>query len=251
MVAFLLLLQMAQQYPAPMKETTRRHDRVVKEDVKGDREAVALGSLLWPSQRRNADTLVLHFHGASWLVEQSARKAIPKAAVLAVEAGAGSRVYAERVKVRPDVEAVLRRPWKRVIVSGYSAGYGAVRGLLRDPEWRARIDTVVLADGLHAGHDTEAADLDVFLDFARSGRMLIAHSEVYPGTYSSTTETADWLIEQLGLKRKAVLKWGPVGMQQLSVVKQGKFEVWGFAGNSAPDHADHLNALDRYLRRVR
>lgn len=251
MLALLLLLQLAPQYPSPVKETTRRHERVTQVDLKGDREEVALGSLLWPSAQRKATTLVLHFHGARWLAEQSARKAIPKAAILAVEAGSGSRVYGERVKVRPDVEQVLRRPWKRVVVSSFSAGYGAVRELLRDPEWRARIDTIVLADSLHAGRDTEPTDLDPFLEFAKTKRLLIVHSEVYPGTYCSTTETADWLIEQLGLKRKPILKWGPLGMQQLSVVKQGKFEVWGFAGNSAPDHVDQLYALQRWLRRTR
>jgi hypothetical protein len=234
-----------------MTETTRRHERVTQVDLKGDREDVALGSILWPTAQRNATTLVLHFHGARWLAEQSARKALPKAAILAVEAGSGSRVYGERVKVRPDVEQVLRRPWKRVVVSSFSAGYGAVRELLRDPEWRARIDTVVLADSLHAGRDSEPEDLGAFLEFAKTKRLLIVHSEVYPGTYCSTTETADWLIQQMGLRRKAILKWGPLGMQQLSTVKQGQFEVWGFAGNSAPDHVDQLYALPKWIRRVK
>jgi hypothetical protein len=44
-----------------------------------------------------------------------------------------------------------------------------------------------------------------------------------------------------------VLHWGPVGTQQLSEARQGKLRVAGFAGNSAPDHVDHLRALPDFL----
>ena len=46
-------------------------------------------------------------------------------------------------------------------------------------------------------------------------------------------------------------KWGPLGMQQLSHVRKGKFEVLGFAGNSTPDHMDHYHALETWLRRIK
>jgi hypothetical protein len=39
-------------------------------------------------------------------------------------------------------------------------------------------------------------------------------------------------------------------MQQLSVVRSGRFEVLGFAGNSAPDHIDHLHAMPELLDRT-
>ena len=38
-------------------------------------------------------------------------------------------------------------------------------------------------------------------------------------------------------------------MQQLSRAGAGKFLILGFAGNSAPDHVDHLHALGEWLRR--
>ena len=37
-------------------------------------------------------------------------------------------------------------------------------------------------------------------------------------------------------------------MQQLSEARRGGFDVLGFAGNSAPDHVDHLYALGEWLR---
>jgi hypothetical protein len=81
-------------------------------------------------------------------------------------------------------------------------------------------------------------------------RFLITHSEIFPGTFASTTETADWLLDELRLARTAVLKWGPRGMQQLSEASSGGFELLGFAGNSAPDHVDHFHALPEMLARL-
>ena len=80
--------------------------------------------------------------------------------------------------------------------------------------------------------------------------MLITHSEIFPGTYASTTETADYLIKTLDLKRKPVLKWGPVGMQTLSETRFKGFTILGFAGNTAPDHVDHYHGLPRFLTYV-
>src|SRR5262249_39058750 len=82
-------------------------------------------------------------------------------------------------------------------------------------------------------------------------QFLVTHSEVFPGTFASTTETADHLLRELGLKRKAVLEWGPIGMQQLSDVRKEDLHVRGFAGNSAPDPVDHLHALPDFLRQLR
>ena len=75
----------------------------------------------------------------------------------------------------------------------------------------------------------------------------LRHSEIFPGTFASTTETADWLLAALGLKRTAVLKWGPRRMQQLSEAHSGRFDLLGFAGNSAPDHIDQLHSLPEQL----
>jgi hypothetical protein len=82
-------------------------------------------------------------------------------------------------------------------------------------------------------------------------RLIVTHSEIFPGTYASTTETADFLLARLGLKRRAVLKWGPMGTQQLSETRAGKFLLLGYAGNSAPDHVDQLHSLPVFLKWLR
>ena len=83
------------------------------------------------------------------------------------------------------------------------------------------------------------------------------HSEIMPGTYASTTETADYLLAQLGVHRRAVLKWGPMGLQQLSEARAGRFLLIGFAGKaltaieSAVDHLapDAQEEARKVLRR--
>jgi hypothetical protein len=149
----------------------------------------------------------------------------------------------------------------RVFVSSFSAGYGAVRAILkREP---GMVDGVLLLDGLHTdyvpprvvladGGKVNGEKMKGFVRFARMAaagdkRMVITHSEIFPGTYASTTETADYIMRELGLKREAVLKWGPGGMQQTSDTREGRLEIRGFAGNSAPDHMDHLHGLRGFL----
>ena len=55
-------------------------------------------------------------------------------------------------------------------------------------------------------------------------------------------EAADWLLAVLGLRRTPVLRWGPRGMQRLGAVRRGRSALLGLAGDSAPDHLDHLHA---------
>jgi hypothetical protein len=102
----------------------------------------------------------------------------------------------------------------------------------------------------------DPGNLAIWLQLARDAmagrkRLIVTHSEIFPGTYASTTETADYLLAQLGLKRQAVLKWGPMGLQQLSEVSAGKFLLLGYAGNSAPDHVDQLHSLPVFLKSLR
>ena len=263
----LLALQLVQS-PSPMVESTRAHERQRQRPVAGERIATRLGELLLPPGLKAGHKLplVIHFHGEPWLAEQSVRKAFPKAAVLAVQAGAGSRVYDEAVRnpaVLTGILTALAHPVEHLYLSGFSAGYGAIRAILRQPEHASRVDGILLLDGIHAGYEDpqdnrqpSPADLDAFLAFAKTAqggqkRLAILHSEIFPGSYASTTESTDWLLAQLGLRRKAVLRWGPLGMQIVSDTHSGRLRVLGFAGNSAPDHTDMLHALPWALKMLK
>lgn len=276
----------AAQNPSPMAEETRAHERLVQKPLAGiARSFVGPASkpvdVFIPEDVKGADAvdLVIHLHGAAWLPQQAVAS-LGGSAVAVVNLGAGSGAY-HRAFTDPsafdsllagttrELAAALGKPVRlgRVTLVGFSAGHGAVRVILREPRHFARVDAVLLLDGMHTSYVPEGAllatggaldttNLAAFADFARAAmrgekRFVVTHSEIFPGTFASTTETADWLLHALGLKRTAVLRWGPRGMQQLSEVRAGRFEVLGFAGNSAPDHIDQLHAMPEMLARLR
>lgn len=235
--------------------------------------------------RDAAVTLVVHFHGSAYLAEVAVARSGRADVVATVNLGAGSGAY-DRAFSDPggfdrllgEVGATLgeripgapggsRSSWPdRLVLTAFSAGHGAVRAILRDSAHFEAVDAVLLLDGLHTGYVPPRTVLDQggaldegnlrsVLRFARDAaasrkRLLITHSEIFPGTFASTTETADYLLERLGLERSPVLAWGPVGMQQLSDVQAGGLTLRGYAGNTAPDHVDHLHGLPEFLERL-
>jgi hypothetical protein len=195
--------------------------------------------------------------------------------VAAVNLGSGSAVYenefrdeatfprlVEMIRTSASEKAAAKMEISRIYLSSFSAGYGAVRAILRNHQ--AVVDGIALLDGLHTdympsgrvlsqGGVLNTEKLQGFLDYAKLAlegkkRFLITHSEIFPGTYASTTETADYLIASLHLQRHAVLQWGPAGMQMLSETHLHGLTILGFAGNTAPHHIDHLHGLPAFLK---
>jgi len=260
------------QNPSPMVEHTRAHSRLPDQPPPGRREKLDIGTLFLPAGlKAEGAELLFFFHGDSSIPEEAA--AHNKVAVVSVQAGAGSAVYARLFEDPQRFLGLLRQAddkagakFGHVMLGGWSAGCGAIRQILKTPESYARVRAVLLIDGIHTDYadgkpgplesQLGAENLQIWLQLFRDAiagrkRVIVTHSEIFPGTYASTTETADYLLAQLGVRRHAVLKWGPMGMQQLSEAEAGKFVLMGFAGNSAPDHVDQLNALPAFLKHLR
>jgi hypothetical protein len=260
------------QNPSPMVEHTRSHPRLKEETPPGRRETLELGTLFLPAPVKGRSPLFVHFHGGTWLPEVAAAR-VGGTAVISIQIGSGASAYAKPfgdsqlfARLIAEAESRTGAKFSPITLTAWSAGYGAVREILKVPEHYARVDRVLLIDGLHTGYidgkpgtgpsqssTLETSNLDIFLTFARdavAGRkqMIITHSEIFPGTFASTTETTDWLLAQLGITCLPVVKWGPMGTQQLSEARAGKLLVVGFAGNSAPDHVDQLHSLPEYLK---
>ncbi|MDQ4079826.1 MAG: hypothetical protein M3125_03635, partial [Gemmatimonadota bacterium] len=271
------------QNPSPMVEKTRAHERLSPQTLAGVGPSF-IGpagkpvELLIPANARDSVDLVIHFHGGAWLPQQAVAGLARQTASAVVNLGAGSGTY-HRAFANPLVFDSLLAGVSRALAAtgttarlgrlslvGFSAGHGAIRAIIREPRHFARVDGILLLDGMHtsyvpegtvlaAGGALDTTNLVAFADFARAAirgekRFVVTHSEIFPGTFASTTETANWLLRALGLRRTAVLGWGPRGMQQTSEVIAGRFEVLGFAGNSAPDHVDHLHAMPELLART-
>src|SRR5713101_7397170 len=84
------------QNPSPMVDSTRPHPRMTKQEVAGQRFSLSVGTLyLAPGWRHRPKVpLIVHFHGAPWLVEYHVMQHRPQAAVVTVQLGSGSGIYA-------------------------------------------------------------------------------------------------------------------------------------------------------------
>jgi len=271
------------QFPSPLLDHTRTHERIQTEEFSG--ATFQIESLFpkpvevyLPQRNHGMDSvrLLIHFHGAAYVPIYAVENSQLSYVLVNIQLGSGSAVYENAfsadgtlsrliTSVRDSLSVVSSSGirFSEIYLSSFSAGYGAIRAILSQPDAERLVSGIVLLDGLHTDylpekqHLTEGGSLNTdklapFLNYARlamEGRVhfVITHSEIFPGTYASTTETADYLIQACHLSRKAVLKWGVLGMQQLSETQEGNFIVLGFAGNSAPDHIDHFHALFHFL----
>jgi hypothetical protein len=254
------------------------HKRIAQTEIPGHRfELKTLsGATLFAPQKVNKNKrvpLIVHFHGPAWLVEYNIAKALPRAVVITVQLGTGSSVYNRPFDKTETFRAMLdearttlglKHEWSSVNLTAWSAGYGAVRAILRDEADRARVHGVLLLDGIHASYSPEgrpladggtvnAADLDSFLESARfaiAGKktFVITHSQIFPAAYASTTECTDFLLDTLHLEREMAPRNGPMSMHQLTAVDAGNFHVRGYTGDTAPDHIDHIHAMSEWLR---
>ena len=154
------------------------------------------------------------------------------------------------VAVTREMSAVIGRTScvARVTLVGFSAGYGAIRAILREPRHLARVSAVLLLDGMHTSYVPEGqvlaaggagpeADVDRALgDFSRHLRQHHRNGRLdHHGARASPDAGA---------------KWGSRGTQQLSEVRQRRLQVLKFAGTAAPDHIDQLHAMPELLKRL-
>ena len=257
------------QNPSPMVEHSRAHPRLKEETPAGRREKLELGNLYVPTGHRTS--VLFFFHGGTWLPEVAGFR--NQTSIVSVQAGSGSATYARLfedpkrfVALVAEAEKKAGFRFSRVMLGGWSAGCGAVRQILQDPDSYKRVDAALMIDGIHTDYaegkpgpvesKIGTGNLDIWVKFCKDAiagrkRAIITHSEIFPGTFASTTETADYLVEQLGIKLRPVLKWGPMGTQQISEASGGRLLMIGYAGNSAPDHVDQLQSLPVFLRWLR
>jgi len=265
------------QTAPPSVDQTPPHPRVAQTEIAGRRVDLKSlpGATLFTTVNVNPNKpvpLLIHFHGAPWLIETHIARSLPKAALITVQLGSGSSVYRQPFE-KPELfrqlldearQALSLKRWSSITLTGFSAGYGGIRQILRRPEYLAIVNNVLLLDGMHASYLPEGkpladggqvleSDVAAFVSFAReaiAGRknFVVTHSEIFPGAYASNTETADYLLAQLGLKRRLQSLPGPMGMQQLSSLDKRGLHLRGYAGNTARDHVDFLHAMPAWFQ---
>jgi hypothetical protein len=227
----------------------------------------------WQAARARDVALTVHFHGAHWFAIQEHLRRGLTGPLLVYSPGEGSTIYRESfadparfpqliARVEQELKARGAPPAARVArvdVSCYSAGYGAVRELVKQPAAMALLRRVVLLDSMYASYDAgttrpSAAHIDVWVPLARAAMngdktFVLTHSDVQTAPrYASTAECAAALLEKLGVPKRMLSTGSLPATTDVEFPLQyradaGRFHVWGYGGADAAAHATHARHL--------
>lgn len=162
---------------------------------------------------------------------------------------AGSRLLSHLIdEISAHVTRTRQRPAKlrHLALSAWSAGFEGVRSILYQPE-AERVDAIVLVDGFHGPRNQKglSAQLAPFVDFARRAQrkerwFAMTHSSIPTLDFTSTTESAHFLENELGGKPTRVARDDGFGLELVEMFDQGNLHVRGYAGNDKADHCAQL-----------
>lgn len=202
--------------------------------------------------------LILHFHGDELakreLIESGEKFVLYGLTVDASESYAqlfsGTKLYGSLVA---QIEQLLTASHgspvhaRHVALSAWSAGYMAVMATLVQPEAKD-VEGAVLIDGMHGPRGKLEHQLAPFVDYARRAAtgerfFFVTHSSIDPPNFSSTTESAHYLLSALGAKPEAVQRNDGFGLELVEYFSRGDFHVRGYAGNDKADHCAQVTLL--------
>ncbi len=222
--------------------------------------------------------VLFHFHlGQRWVTEEL-RAAKVNAVLIHFSPGGLSSKYAEPFRDEALFATILNEAltalqaeasisddarWGKLNVSSFSAGFGAVRELLKKPEYVERIDGILMVDSLYAGYEGDPAERVVagrnmvgfraYADRAAAGEkvLVITHTYIQPPGYAGTHETADDLIAHVGVESRSVRESGPGELVIDRRAGRGGFHVFGTEGDTGPHHVQHLRQMGHWLPLLR
>ncbi len=220
-----------------------------------------------------ADVLV-HFHGDPQTIWNNAHYAELNAVIVTVNYSGLSSAYSTpfsnsalfqalldealtKVRQQADIHDSLQ--WDKLGVSSFSAGYGAVREILKSAGYRNQIDALLAADSLYATTagdgtplDSQMADYKTFATLAKNGEktLLFSHSQVPTFTYESTEETGNELLQHLGLSATPYNANGLGTLNFYRRAQSGNFKLWGASGIDGDAHLEHLRYIGEFLKEL-
>ena len=222
----------------------------------------------------NAADVIVHLQGADAVVTESNIQSGKKACLVVINTSGLSEAYAKLFRDDPqlfsrilgETKQKLTEQFKepiqirKLVVTSFDAGYGAVREILKSTQYFGMITDIVLADSLCAGYVQQSGknvpdpanmkDFRVFASLAAGSRktMIITHSQIVPGTHASTIETADVLIAAAHATRTLKSGADATTMQLESAADRGRFHVRGYLGTTLDDHVNHLRQMREALK---
>lgn len=222
---------------------------------------------------RDRADLMVHFHGAESVVRDKLLQSGKSGVLVVINypglSAAYSGPFSDRhlfrkviMEARQKLSDLYGRPISigRLMVSSFSAGYGAVQQIIKYPEYDGMITDLVIADSLYASYVIvngqnvpNPAQLKDYIRLAKratEGRLniIFTHSQIVPGTYASTRECADAIIQAVGASRVSASGTDGTGMTRESTVDKGGFHVRSYQGATGDDHLNHLRQMQEALK---
>lgn len=236
--------------------------------------APSIGQMIMPERggvtRGGGFDVMIHFHGHEPVRKEWVR-VMNGTVLVGIDLGIGSGPYEATFRSPAAFKALLDSVEKAIAehtgkkktyirklgLSAWSAGYGAVESILRNPEFAKQVDSVVLLDGLHAANTDpmKSKQLEPFVDFAKQAArrrkfMFVSHSSIIPPGYASTTETNHYLVNELGgrPRKSRARKSDPMGLELIDRYDRGFFHERGYSGNDKMDHCAHIGLFKDVLK---
>jgi hypothetical protein len=269
---------------APQKPELPPEQRADYKLKREGRSPVSGGVLYIPPSFRSEDgayDLLVHFHGNTQLVEESVGAAKVNALVYTVNLGTGSGVYEDkytqpaifddaltRIRDTAEKRGLQGAKMRRLALSSWSAGYGAITKILESKKNFERVDALLMLDGLHVAYMDQKAKTGIdkgrlgpfirFANEAAQGKKLfsITHGDTETHGYASTGQAADALLGEVGAKRSpasgtpprvslaaavgVVAKSAERWLEQTSEAQVGGLRVRGYVGKTPEHHMAHL-----------
>src|SRR5947207_1099970 len=231
-------------------------------------------------QRGYRCVLTMHFHGAIWFAIQEHLRRGLSGPLLCAALGEGSSIYRKpfedrqrfgRLVKRVEIELNRRYPpvvsnsWTitTVDISSFSAGYGAVREIVKSPEYVKMIRRIVLADSMYASYEGEGTahpssqpareHIDPWIPFAKEAAagnktFVLTYSQVPTQNYANSAVCAKALCQAVGAPLESVMPGSSPATLDPQFPLQARadlrgFHIWGYGGSDAPAHLTHARHI--------
>lgn len=231
---------------------------------------VSMGQILLPRgggiTPRGGFDLLIHFHGH----EAVRKQFVPVGGgivMVGIDLGIGGAAYANAFGSPNAFEDLLasirtavakhhhrkRAFIRRLALSSWSAGYGAIDQILRQPVAK-KIDAVILLDSLYAGYEDASRGalkeraIEPFVEFARSaarGRrfMYQSHSRIRTHGYATTREVSQYVVKHIGGKLRETRRKDRLGLWLTERFDRRGYHVRGYEGDNKAEHCGHIGII--------
>ncbi len=249
----------------------------VKVRPKGLHVKILEGTLFVPDYlalRPGKIPLFLHFQGDRRLAEANLYMARVRAALYTSNLKGLSGAFSRPFRDPAHLDRILAGAEKalssllpsgkvsvgRIGITSFSAGFGAVREILKRKEYFDRIDFLLMADSIYASYlspGIRVPPVEQMVDFMRFAQraalgkkvMVVAHGRYLPSKYCGTWETADLLLASVGGKRRKVREFTRRGVPIRFRFDLGGLHLLANDEAAARSHADFFYMIGELLER--